>query len=58
MHSKSRVGRCIDSGQIEAFWGTLRCEKYYWNKYDTYGALEEAIIRIFHFIIQNVIKKN
>ncbi len=43
MHSMSRVGRCIDNGPIKAFWGTLKCEKYYLNKYDTYGALEEAI---------------
>jgi len=27
--SMSRVGRCIDNGPIESFWGTLKCEKYY-----------------------------
>lgn len=43
IHSMSRVGRCIDNGPIEAFWGTLKVEKYYLNKYDTYEALEEAI---------------
>ena len=42
-HSMSRVGRCIDNGPIEAFWGTLKCEKYYLNKYDTYEALKHAI---------------
>lgn len=43
VHSMSRVGRCIDNGPIEAFWGTLKVEKYYLNKYDTYEALETAI---------------
>lgn len=43
VHSMSRVGRCIDNGSIEVFWGTLKTEKYYLNKYDTYEALELAI---------------
>lgn len=43
VHSMSRVGRCIDNGPIEAFWGTLKTEKYYLNKYDTYEALKIAI---------------
>lgn len=43
VHSMSRVGRCIDNGPIEAFWGTLICEKYYLNTYDTYEALEKAV---------------
>lgn len=43
VHSMSRVGRCIDNGPIEAFWGTLKCEKYYLNKYDTYESLKQAI---------------
>lgn len=43
VHSMSRVGRCIDNGPIEAFWGTLKVEKYYLNKYDSYEELEEAI---------------
>lgn len=28
IHSMSRVGRCIDNGPMESFWGTLTCEKY------------------------------
>jgi len=42
-HSMSRVGRCIDNGPIEAFWGTLKVEKYYLNKYESYEALKYAI---------------
>jgi len=47
--SMSRVGRCIDNGPIESFWGTLKCEKYYLYKYDTYGELEQAINDYIHF---------
>lgn len=42
-HSMSRVGRCIDNGPIEAFWGTLKVEKYYLYKYESYEALKEAV---------------
>jgi len=34
--SMSRVGRCIDNGPIEAFWGTLKCEMYHLNTYSTF----------------------
>lgn len=43
VHSMSRVGRCIDNGPIEAFWGTLKVEKYYLQKFETYEALKHAI---------------
>jgi putative transposase len=39
--SMSRVGKCIDNGPMEAFWGTLKCEKYYLHKYQTFEALKE-----------------
>lgn len=42
-HSMSRVGRCIDNGPIEAFWGTLKVEKYYLHKFESYEALKHAI---------------
>ncbi|MGP4042640.1 IS3 family transposase [Gracilibacillus sp. D59] len=50
-HSMSRVGRCIDNGPIESFWGTLKCEKYYLhkNEYQTYEQLVQAIEEYIHF---------
>lgn len=42
-HSMSRFGRCIDNGPIEAFWGTLKVEKYYLHKFETYEELKHAI---------------
>ncbi|WP_410258468.1 transposase [Bacillus cereus] len=43
IHSMSRVGKCIDNGPVESFWGTLKCEKYYLHKYETFEALQQAI---------------
>ncbi|WP_375199824.1 IS3 family transposase [Bacillus sp. RS11] len=43
IHSMSRVGKCIDNGPMESFWGTLKCEKYYLHKYQTFEALQQAI---------------
>lgn len=47
--SMSRVGRCIDNGPMEAFWGTLKCEKYYLHKYDSFDALKKDINAYIHF---------
>ncbi len=47
--SMSRVGRCIDNGPMESFWGTLKCEKYYRRKYKTFEELSLAIDEYIHF---------
>lgn len=47
--SMSRVGRCIDNGPMEAFWGTLKCEKYYLRKYQSFEELSKAIDEYIHF---------
>ena len=47
--SMSRVGRCIDNGPMESFWGTLKCEKYYLHKYQTFEELSLAIDEYIHF---------
>jgi putative transposase len=41
--SMSRVGRCIDNGPMEGFWGILKSEMYYLYKYETYEELKTAI---------------
>ncbi|MFS1518426.1 IS3 family transposase [Bacillus sp. SCS-151] len=47
--SMSRVGRCIDNGPMESFWGALKCEKYYLNKYENFEELSQAIEDYIHF---------
>lgn len=43
IQSMSRVGKCIDNGPMEAFWATLKCEKYYLNKYNSFEELSMSI---------------
>ncbi|WP_442895663.1 IS3 family transposase [Bacillus sp. FJAT-53060] len=49
----SCVGRCIDNGPIESFWGKLKCEKYRRNSYETFEALQSAIDEYIHFYNNN-----
>ena len=41
--SMSSVGRCIDNGPMEGFWGIMKREMYYGRKYKTKEALISAI---------------
>lgn len=47
--SMSRVGRCIDNGPMEGFWGIIKCEMYYLNKFEDYDSLAAAIKRYIYF---------
>ena len=47
--SMSRVGRCIDNGPMEGFWGILKCEMYYLNHFETYEELVEAIEKFIYY---------
>ena len=49
IQSMSRVGRCIDNGPMEAFWGTLKVEMYYLEKFSTFEELEQAINEYIKF---------
>jgi transposase InsO family protein len=49
IQSMSRVGRCIDNGPMEAFWGTLKAEMYYLYRFFDYDSLRTAIERYIHF---------
>lgn len=48
--SMSRVGRCLDNGPMEAFWGKLKAERYYLKKhYSTYEELKVDVEEYLHF---------
>ena len=47
--SMSRVGRCIDNGPMEAFWGTIKAEMYYLKRFGDYHSLESAITDYIEF---------
>jgi len=44
----SRVGRCIDKGLMEGFFGTLKSEMFYGLRWDE-KSLREAIIKYINF---------
>ncbi|WP_278679293.1 IS3 family transposase [Clostridium paraputrificum] len=49
VQSMSRVGRCIDNGPMEAFWGTLKSEMYSLRKFSIFAELEQAINEYIKF---------
>ncbi|EOO27407.1 hypothetical protein IIU_05912 [Bacillus cereus VD133] len=48
-YSMSRVGRCINNSPMESFWGTLKSEKYYLEKFEPFEQLSTAINEYIHF---------
>jgi len=47
--SMSRVGKCIDNGPMESFWGALKCESYYLQKFKEFDELRHAIQQYIQF---------
>ena len=49
IQSMSRVGRCIDNGPIESFWGIIKSEMYYLKKFHSFDELKIAIDNYIEF---------
>ena len=49
VQSMSRPGRCIDNGPMEGFWGTLKSEMYYLQKFHTFEQLQQAVDEYMDF---------
>lgn len=49
IQSMSRVGKCIDNGPMEGFWGTLKSEMFYGVKYSDEESLRKAIKKYIDF---------
>ncbi len=47
--SMSRIGRCIDNGPMEGFWGIIKSEMYYLNRYHAYEELKQAVDNYMEF---------
>ena len=45
--SMSRVGKCIDNGPMEGFWGILKRERYYGRRF---ASREELVSMIENYI--------
>jgi len=51
--SMSRVGRCIDNGPMECFWGILKSEMYYIRKFHDFESLKTAIDKYIYLLLQS-----
>lgn len=49
IHSMSRIGRCIDNGPMENFWGIIKSEMFYLKTYDNYESLCQDISEYIEF---------
>lgn len=49
IQSMSRPGRCIDNGPMEGFWGIIKSEMYYLQKFHTFEELQPAIDEYIQF---------
>ena len=47
--SMSRVGRCIDNGPTEGFWGIIKSEMYYLHKFHSFDELKTSIDDYMNF---------
>ncbi len=47
--SMSRVGKCIDNGPMEGFFGILKSEMFYGKKYKSLDELAEKIVEYIEF---------
>jgi len=47
--SMSRVAHCIDNGPTEGFWGIIKSEMYYLQKFEDEESLRSAIEKYIHF---------
>lgn len=55
--SMSRVGRCIDNGPMEGFWGIIKSEMYYLNEFNTFEDLKFAIDNYIYFYNHDRLQK-
>lgn len=56
--SMSRVGRCIDNGPMEGFWGIMKREMYYGRKYKTKEALIKTIEDYIDYYTNKRVQRN
>ena len=47
------LGKCIDNGPMESFWGFLKTEMYYLKKFDTFEELKVAVEEYIYYYNNN-----
>ena len=56
--SMSRVGRCIDNGPMEGFWGILKRERYYGKRFTNLTELVKMIRSYIHYYNTKRLQRN
>ena len=58
IQSMSRVAKCIDNGPMEGFWGIIKREKYYGNRFESKEALVEMIEKYIDYYNTKRLQRN
>jgi len=56
VQSMSRKGNCYDNAAMESFFGTLKCELFQLNKFDTTETLKDALHDYIRYYNEDRIK--
>ncbi|WP_027958849.1 MULTISPECIES: IS3 family transposase, partial [unclassified Halomonas] len=56
IQSMSRKGNCLDNAAMESFFGTLKSEYFYLNRFDTIEQLQAGIQHYIHYYNHERIK--
>lgn len=56
--SMSRVAHCIDNGPMEGFWGILKRERYYGNRFTSKQELIQMIKHYIHYYNTQRVQRN
>ena len=54
----SRIGKCIDNGPMEGFWGMLKREQYYTRDFDSRKALVTMINNYMEYYNSGRLQRN
>ncbi len=49
IQSMSRIGRCLDNGPMEGWWGMLKSEMYYLRRFTSKEELISAIVEYIDY---------
>lgn len=56
--SMSRVGKCIDNGPMEGFWGILKRERYYGKRFHDRETLVTMISEYIYYYNNKRLQRN
>ena len=56
--SMSRVGKCIDNGPMEGFWGILKRERYYGKRFTDRASLVSMIETYIEYYNHKRLQRN